>query len=132
MPSSSNGDQIKESDRMSTQLPIPKTSIRNGSAKYGTTNEIRRACETKKPPPHATRRTTGIGPNKRTIPNNGNGNSGFNNALYQSTNDKRRTQQRRYPPLEVKYSVLPNTTTEPPTCHNVRGAIGWNNSASND
>jgi len=47
MPSSSNGDQIKESDRMSTQLPIPKTSIRNGSAKYGTTNEIRRACETR-------------------------------------------------------------------------------------
>jgi len=32
---------------MSTQLPIPKTSIRNGSAKYGTTNEIRRACETR-------------------------------------------------------------------------------------
>ena len=39
--------------------------------------------------------------------------------------------ERKCSPLAVK-SVLTNTSTEPPTCHDVSGAIGRNTRATND
>jgi len=64
MTSSTHGEHQQELDKLTREELISqyekKVSDMAQLAEYGTTNEERRAYETKKPPPQAPRTTTGI------------------------------------------------------------------------